>query len=139
MDLLCVYFNPECDGDWLPGLGILILSAYVAAPAIGSIGLLEAERRWPLLHRSTIAAALVAMAVTFAAIIIWMGSVAGVAQDYAGNKALYRVLPYLALAVVAFGIWIQIRNRKTFSKTRAIGIACAIALPIVLFIVGQPA
>ena len=132
------FFDPEYGDGWFPGLMVMMLSGYVAAPAIASIALVEAQKRWPLFQRSIVAAAVFAVAATFIVGGLWIGSVASVAEDYAQHKMLYRTLPYLALAAVAIAVVFQLSNRATFSRPRAVAIACAALLPIIILIAGRP-
>ena len=113
---------------------VMILSGYVAAPAIASILLVKTARRWPLLQRSIIAAGVAATVMTFVAGGVWIGAVVGFAEDYSQHKMLYRILPYLALGTVAVAVWFQYRHRETVSHARAVGIACVVLLPIILFL-----
>jgi hypothetical protein len=135
-DFIGVFFDPEYGHDWFPGLMVLILSAYVAAPALGSIGLVEAQRRWPLFQRSLIAAGISGAVLSFAAGVLWMSAVNGFADNYQQHKAVYRALPYLPLAAVAIAVWFQYFNRQSFTRARGVGIACAVLVPVVFFIGG---
>lgn len=132
MEFVDVFFDPEQGGLFLAGVVVLLLSGYVAAPAIASMGLIALDRRWPLFWRSAIAAGVAAIAMTVAAGVAWIGGFILVADDYSEHKGLYRLLPFLALGAVAVAALVQDFNRTTFSRTRGIGIACAAAVPVVV-------
>jgi hypothetical protein len=136
MNFLSYYFDPAASGTLMPGLAVLVMTAYVAAPAIASMLLVWAEGRWPLLHRSMLVEIPAALVTTFALSVIWMGTFGSVADSYTGHEALYRTLPYVALGLVALAIVFQIYNRATFSTTRGVTIAAAVLLPIVLVAIG---
>ena len=131
-----VFLDPEYRAGWFPGLMVMILSGYVAAPAIASIVLVEVAKRWSLLQRSMLASAAAATVATFVIGGIWIDAIASLAEDYSQHKTLYRTLPYLALTALAVAIWFQYRNRATFSRVRGVGITCAVLLPVILLIVG---
>ncbi len=124
-------------GDALFPIVVLVLSAYVAAPAIASILFVWAGARWPLLERSIIAACVAGVVISFVAGVVLLYAVVGVAKSFAAEHAIYLMLPYPALAIVALAGWFQYRERATFSRARGAALAGAVLLPVVLWLLGS--
>jgi len=123
-------------GDALFPIVVLILSAYVAAPAIGSILFVWAGARWPLLERSIVAACAAGVVITAVVGAVLIYAVAGIGEAFAKHDAIYLMLPYPALVIVALAGWFQYRERATFSRARGAAIAGAVLLPFVLWLFG---
>ena len=121
-------------GDALFPIVVLVLSAYVAAPAIASILFVWAGARWPLLERSIVAASVAGVVITFVVGTVLLYAVVGIVKNFTKEDAIYLMLPYPALGIVALAGWFQYSERATFSRARGAAIAGAVLLPVVLWL-----
>lgn len=122
--------------EGLRGLIMLMLSAFVASPAITSMLQLRMSRRWPLLQTSWLLSGVCGAVLTFVtiyAIIIFFAVLDGKLYDL--NK-IYPVLSLAAVVIVLTALWVQYSNRASFNLARVVWIAASIAVPTTILLIG---
>lgn len=124
-------------GEALAQVAVLIFSLLAASPAIGSVLMVLAAARFPIVERSPLTAGIAGAVLTAVSGLLLGGLIGGLVGSVAGLRAVNLVLPYLALIVIVGAIWFHFSERATFTRTRAVGIACAVAVPVLVVLVNQ--
>jgi hypothetical protein len=124
-------------GEAMAKLVVMLLSALVAAPAIASMLLLWAGLRWPSFGRSIVANCVAGVVVTGLVGGVVIGLLKLLTDHAVEVDAYYFAFPFAAAAIVIAALVLQIRERATFSRPRAAGIACAVLLPTLIILFGN--
>ena len=117
-------------GDVMAQIAVSILSILAMSPAIGSVLLVSAAKRWPIVERRALNAGIAGVVLT-ALSGLAVGMLFGRLLDNIFSlRTLSVALPYLALIAIGAATWFHYRNRATLSRARAVGIAGTVATPV---------
>jgi hypothetical protein len=122
----------------LEALNALLIGLFIAAPAVGAMMLVPAERRWPIVGRSIVASAALGAGLTLLATVGFTLMTRAINETYAPDYRWEFYFPYVAVLLAAIAIALQYRERRTFSRARAAGLlSAALTLIVVaLFAIG---
>jgi hypothetical protein len=113
---------------------VLFLGVLIAAPALASITLLWAGKRWPSFGNSVIANCIGGIVLTIA--IAWLILVAlGLLSGIVDVGAFYSGTPLAGLVLMVLMVVLQWRARATFSRARLAGILCAVLTPVAWIVI----
>ena len=120
----------------LAQIAVLMFSVLAMSPAIGSVLLVLAAARLPMVERRAVNAGIAGVALT-----VFSGLMAGLLFGGIANsvslRAVSSVAPFVALAAIVGAIWFHYKERASFTRARAVGIACAAATPIAALLIDQ--